>query len=555
MRDQLGVVLTVARDRTLARIELAYLGYNMAEHAAWIAGLVYAFGLGGAGFAGVVALVMLLPAGFVAPFAAYAGDRFRHDRVLLAGYLVQAATFALSAVALYAGASPVFTIAALTAASCAVTMTRPAQGVLFPAITHSPADLTAANAVSGLAEGLGLCLGPLAAGFLLLRGEPGDVFAAFALVSVVNTALVWRIGFDDGSTHERPGTSPRAILAGSFGGIRYVARDRRVLAIVAVLAGVTVLFGALDVLFVAVAIGYFGESESWAGYLNASVGFGAIAGAAAAVVLVGRRRLTPAFAISASVKGLAIAALALVPNLGVAAAVFAIAGLASILNNVAGRTLLQRVAPEAVLSRVFGVLEGLGMFALALGSVATGLLIEMIGLPATVVAIGLVLPGLVIVGWRQIGPIDRHARQPDPEALALLRQLPIFAPLSAPSIERILAELTWLELPAGHVLIRQGDAGDRFYVIATGQVEVTQDGRRLAAGGPGYSVGEIALLRNVTRTATVTTLTPVRAIAIERDRFLEAVTGHTASRGRVEAVATERLSNTAERPLDGEAPV
>jgi MFS family permease len=554
MRDQLGVVLTVARDRTLARIELAYLGYNMAEHAVWIAGLVYAFSLGGAGFAGVVALVMLVPAGFVAPFAAYAGDRFRHDRVLLAGYLVQAVTFALSAGALYADASPVITIAALTVASSAVTITRPAQGVLVPAITHSPADLTAANAVSGLAEGLGLCLGPLVAGFLLLAGAPGDVFAAFALVSVVNTALVFRIGFDDGAVHERPGTSVRAILAGSFGGFQYVARDRRVLAIVAVLAGVTLLFGALDVLFVAVAIGYFGESESWAGYLNASVGFGAIAGAAVAVVLVGRRRLTPAFAISASVKGIAIATLAVVPNLGVAAAVFAVAGLASILNNVAGRTLLQRVAPEAVLSRVFGVLEGLGMFALALGSVATGLLIEVIGLPATVVAIGLVLPALVVLGWRVIGPIDQHARQPDPEALALLRGLPIFSPLSAPSIERILAELTWLVLPAGHVLIRQGDAGDRFYVIATGQVEVTRDGRRLAAGGPGYSLGEIALLRNVTRTASVTTLTPVRAIAIERDRFLEAVTGHRASHKRIEAVARDRLSNTGETPLEGEAP-
>jgi MFS family permease len=543
MRDQLGVVLTVARDRTLARIELAYLGYNMAEHAAWIAGLVYAFSLGGAGFAGVVALVMLVPAGFVAPFAAYAGDRFRHDRVLVAGYLVQAATFALSAAALYADASPVVTIASLTAAACAVTMTRPAQGVLLPAITHAPADLTAANAVSGLAEGLGLCLGPLVAGLVLVRAEPGDVFGVFALVSVLNTALVWRIGFDDGSTHERPGTTARDILAGSFGGFRYVARDRRVLAIVAVLAGVTVLFGSLDVLFVAVAIGYFGESESWAGYLNASVGFGAIAGAAMAVLLVGRRRLTPAFAISASVKGLAIAALAAVPSIGVAAVVFAVAGLASILNNVAGRTLLQRVAPDVVLSRVFGVLEGLGMFALALGSLATGLLIEVVGLPTTVVVIGLVLPALVALGWRVIGPIDRHARLPDPEALGLLRRIPIFAPLSAPAIERILAELTWLELPAGHRLIRQGDHGDRFYVLAEGRVEVTQDGRSLGERGPGEYLGEIALLRDVPRTATVTTTTPLRAIAIERDRFLEAVTGHTLSRHHAETVAADWLTS------------
>jgi predicted MFS family arabinose efflux permease len=429
-------------------------------------------------------------------------------------------------------------------------MTRPAQGVLLPAITHSPADLTAANAVSGLAEALGLFVGPLLAGVLLIRSEPGDVFAVFALVSVVNTALVWRTGFDDGATQERPGSSVREILAGSFGGFRYVAADPRVLAIVAVLSGVTVLFGALDVLFVAIAIGHFGESESWAGYLNASVGLGAIVGAAAAVSLVGRRRLSPAFAASAAAKGLAIAALALVPSIGIAAAVLAVAGIASILNNVAGRTLLQRVAPEAVLSRVFGVLEGVGMFALAIGSVAAGLLVDAIGLSATVIAIGLLLATIVAIGWPRIGSIDRHARPPDPEALALLRQLPIFAPLSAPSIERILAELTWLDVPAGHVLIRQGDVGDRFYVIASGEVEVTQDGRVLATGGPGYSVGEIALLREVRRTATVTARAPVRAIAIEGQRFLEAVTGHSASRGRAESVAAERLSNRAAETPD-----
>jgi hypothetical protein len=184
----------------------------------------------------------------------------------------------------------------------------------------------------------------LIAGLLLVRAEPGDVFAAFGLVSLINAALVWRTGFDDGSTHERPGTTARAILAGSFGGFRYVALDGRVLSIVAVLAGVTVMFGALDVLFVVVAIGHFGESESWAGYLNASVGFGAIVGAIAAVVLVGRRRLTPAFAISASAKGIAIATLAAVPTIGVAAGVLAIAGVASIVNNVAGRTLPIRSA-------------------------------------------------------------------------------------------------------------------------------------------------------------------------------------------------------------------
>jgi MFS family permease len=468
--------------------------------------------------------------------------------VLLVGYVIQAATFGATAIALYADAPVVVTVAAATLAAVAVTMTRPAQNVLLPAITHAPADLTAANTVSGLAEGFGLFLGPLAAGLLLGRSEPGDVFAVFAVLSVGNALLVLRTGIEDGIIHEAHGTGIRNVLAGTFGGFRQVRADRRVLAIVALLVGAMVMFGALDVLFVAVAIELFAESESWAGYLYASFGFGAIAGAAAAVALIGRRRLTPAFAGSTALKGLAVASIAAVPSIGLAAAVLALAGLGSTLNNIAGRTLLQRVAPEAVLARVFGVLEGLSMFALALGSILTGVLIEVLDVPSAVLIIGLTLPALVAITWRALGSIDRNARQPDPEALALLRHLPIFAPLSAPSMERILSELTWLELPAGTEFIREGEPGDRFYVVAEGRVRVTQGGRLLAEGGPGYHVGEIALLRSIPRTATVTAVTAVRAIAVERDRFLAAVTGHTASRQRAETVAADRLSNRGATP-------
>ena len=152
MREQLRVVLAVARDPTLARIELAYLGFNMAEHATWIAILVYAYGLGGAGSAAIVALIQLVPSGLVAPFAAYAGDRYPRDRVLLAGYLLQAASCAGTATALLAGWSPAITIALATMASASMTITRPTVSVILPGITHAPGDLTAANAVSGLVE-------------------------------------------------------------------------------------------------------------------------------------------------------------------------------------------------------------------------------------------------------------------------------------------------------------------------------------------------------------------------------------------------------------------
>src|SRR5438552_10430665 len=181
MREQLGVVLTVARDPTLARIELAFLGFNMAEGATWVAILVYGYALGGPTVAGLVALVQLIPAGLIAPFAAYLGDRYRRDRVLLGIYVFIGATCAATAVALYGRWPAPAVITVATSATIGFALVRPIQSAILPSITHTPGDLTAANAVSGLIEALGLCLGPLVGGLLLIRAEPGDAFAVFSV--------------------------------------------------------------------------------------------------------------------------------------------------------------------------------------------------------------------------------------------------------------------------------------------------------------------------------------------------------------------------------------
>ena len=541
MREQLRIVLAVARDAGLVRIELAYFGFNMTEYATWMAILVYAYGRGGAGLAAIVAVVQLVPAGLVAPFAAYAGDRFRRDHVLLGSYLLQAVAMGATAAALYGNAPIAATVVVATIAAISITITRPVQAVILPSITHSPADLTAANAVAGLAENLGIFVGPLLAGLLLGRGQPGDVFAAFAAVSLVGAACVFRLPVDlePQGTHEPDGG--RHLLAASFAGFGVVRRERRVLVLVVVMAATTIVLGALDILFVAVAIDLLHAGQSWAGFLCSAFGLGGIVGAILAVRLIGRRRLSPSLAGSGGGFGLSICAIGLVPTLATASVLFAASGTGFGVTSVAGRTLLQRIAPEALLARVFGVLEGLGMFALAAGSIGCGILVETLGVGPTLLIAGLFVPAVLAMAWTQLRALDRDARPPDAEALALLRRLPIFAPLSAPSIERILAELTWLVVPAGTVLIREGEVGDRFYILAEGRVEVTLAGAHLSERGPGDSFGEIALIRSVPRTATVTAMTPLRLIAIERDRFLEAVTGHHRSRQRVEAQAAEQM--------------
>jgi predicted MFS family arabinose efflux permease len=545
MREQLRVVLAVARDPALARLEIAYLGFNMAEYATWTAILVFGYSIGGAGGAALVALVQLVPAGLVAPFAAYAGDRFRRDRVLLAACLLQAATLAATAIALYARAPVPLTLLFATAMTATFTITRPVQASILPSLTHAPGDLTAANAVSGLAENVALFLGPFIAGLVLARSEPADVFALFALVSVAGAILVSRLPVVALTSTAAVPIGAREVLRDSIGGFVVLRRERRVLLLVLVLAASMVVSGALDILFVATAIDLLRAGPSWAGFLAAAFGVGGILGALATVSLIGRRRLTPSLAGSAALLGFPISALGIVPSTAAALLLFAASGAGNSVTSMAGRTLLQRIAPEAVLARIFGVLEGVAMFALALGSVGSGFLIERLGVSGALVVAGLLVPVVLAISWEQLRALDRHARAPDPEALLLLRRLPIFAPLAATSIERILSELTWLEAPNGAIVIREGDAGDRFYVLAEGRVAVSKGGVELRVEGPGDYFGEIALLRDVPRTATVTALEHLRMFAIDRDRFLEAVTGHSVSRQHADAVAAERLTHEA----------
>ena len=367
------------------------------------------------------------------------------------------------------------------------------------------------------------------------------MFAAFAVVTLVSALLVVRLPIvADAAPIEQLGAGD--ILRESFGGFGVLRRDRPVLLLVLVLSAGVVASGALDVLSVAVAIDLIHMGEAWAGFLYSAFGLGGTLGAVGAVALVGRRRLTPALAGSNLLFGIPLAIISLVPYAASAPFLFAASGAGSSVATVAGHTLLQRIAPEAVLARVFGVLEGLGMFALAVGSVGAAALVGALGIGPALVVTGLFVPLVLALAWIPLRALDRDARAPDPEALALLRRTATARRCSAPAIERIMAALVRLDRPAGDVLIREGDEGDRFYVIVEGTVAVSQGGRHLADRFAGDHVGEIALLRDVPRTATVTATTPLRLLALDRGPFLEAVTGHPQSRAHAEAVATSRLA-------------
>jgi MFS family permease len=540
MTQRRGSFRTVLADRNLRRVELAFLGFNMTEFATWIAILVYAFERGGAAEMGAVSAILLVPSAVVAPLAAYAGDRFRRDRVLAVDYVVQGLALGATAATLYADAPAGLVYAAATVASISITFTRPAQNSLLPALTATPGDLTAANVVSGVVEGMGKMLGPIIAGILLGTSGSAAVFAAFAVVTLIGALLVARLRVDVAAVTPEARIDAADVFHETLRGFETLRRASEPRLVVLLLSAGVIVVGALDVLFVATAIDLLDIGAGGAGFLSAAFGAGAIVGAASTIMLVGRRRLTPSLAGGAVLFGAPIGLVAVAPSAVSAPVLFAAAGAGRSVGDVSGRTLLQRISPNDVLSRVFGVLEGLMMLALVVGSVGAAVLIEVSGVQTALVVVGAFLPIIILVSSGRLLSIDRSAEAPDAEILRLLRAIPFFAPLPAPSMERVMADVIARDAAAGDVLIREGDPGDLFYVIVEGTVEITRGGEHVSEQGPGAYVGEIALLRDVPRTASVIAKTPLRLLALEREPFLLAVTGHPVSHEAARAVATAR---------------
>jgi hypothetical protein len=309
--------------------------------------------------------------------------------------------------------------------------------------------------------------------------------------------------------------------------------------LVTFLVALCVVLGAFDVIAVVLALDVLDLGESGAGYLNAAIGAGGVLGGAATLSLIGRRRLVPPIMAGALLVGGAFALLGARPTTIGAFVLLVVAGAGATLADVAGRTLLQRIAPADLLARVFSLHEALSQAGFALGAILVPLLVAVGGAKAALIGAGALLPVLVLVGFRTLSSIDSAAIVPVVE-ISLLRSIPIFTPLPAPALESLARSLAPSTATAGAVIIREGEAGDRYYAIADGEVEITRKGEHLATRRRGEGFGEIALLRDVPRTATVTAATDVLLYALDRDPFVLAVTGHAPAASAADEVVRER---------------
>ena len=330
------------------------------------------------------------------------------------------------------------------------------------------------------------------------------------------------------------------VLSGIGEGLRLVVRRPRLRLMLALLTAEAVVLGALDLLIVIVAISVRDRPQSWAGYLTFACGVGAVLAATVSAVLVGRRLGGPILG-AALVFSAALAVLAL--GLGVAStvALLAVAGASSTLMDVATRTLLQRSVPPQLIGRIFGLVEGFMMAGYALGALLVPALVYLGGSRLALLGVAALLPLAAAVGGRALFGLDAETPVPVVE-IALLRSLPLFAELPAPAIEGLAAALSPIHLAPGTVLIQQGGAGDAYYAIAAGELDVQHDGQFLRRCGRGEGVGEIALLRDIPRTATVTARTAATVYELHREPFLTAVLGHAPTQRQANRIADTRLA-------------
>lgn len=515
----------VFRNRDLRRLELAWLGSITGEWAYGVAVAVFAYQDGGAAAVGLVAVARWVPSAVAAPFLALLGDRFPRHRVLLAADVSRALAMGLAAAVALADGPALAVYALAVFVSLASKTFRPAQAALLPSLARTPSELTAANVASTAIESTGSFAGPALGGLLLVATGPGLVFALTAATFVWSALLVAgvRAGPSTAAPAARRGRS-REALAG-FGAL---LGDRDVRLIVGLYAAQTLVAGGLNVLVVVAAVELLGLGTGGVGFLNSAVGMGGIVGVAVTFALVARRRLAGDFGAGIVLWGLALVLVGLWPEPALALLFLGLLGVGNTLVDVAGVTLTQRAVSEDVLARVFGALESVLVGTLALGALAAPVLIEVVGIRTALVATGAVLPLFAALSWGRLRGIDRAAAVPERE-VALLRGIPMLAPLPAVTLEQLAFALEPLLLPAGATVFVQGEHGDRFYVVAEGGVEVAVDGSPTTSLGPGKWFGEVALLRAVPRTATVRTTAETELLALARDRFLAAVTGHATS--------------------------
>ena len=537
----------VFRNAGLRRLQLAFAGSIVGDWAYAVAVAVYAYERGGPTAVGVLGVIRYVSLAVVTPFAATLGDRYSRRLVMVSSDLTRGVLVFCGAVLIASGAPSLSVYALAVVTSLCGSPFRSAQASLIPDLADNAGELAASNVASSTIESVGFFAGPALAGLFLAFTSLSVVYVFDGLTFIWSAALVLGIHPSAREREAAEAASTPASEEPSAGfmnevtaGYRTILGSRELRLLIGLYCAQTVVAGASLVFDVAIALSLLDLGHSGVGYLNAMLGIGGFIGGFVALLLAQGGRLARNFGIGVLFWAAPLLLVAAWPTVGAAVAVMIMLGLANSVVDVNAYTILQRVTPEAVMSRVFGAMESAVIGGMAVGALLMPILIGTIGLRWGLVVVGTGVSVLVLLGMPGLRRIDLTTFAP-PE-LDLLRRVSLLSLLPEPTLEALARALTRVEVPAGEAFIREGDHGDVFYVIESGTVEVTKEGRHVANLGPGDYVGEIALLRDVPRTATVTATSASVLQALDREHFIPAVTGQGEFRDAADAAIATRLA-------------
>ena len=523
----------------LRRLQLTWTFASIGSWTFFIVLAVYAYDQGGATAVGVAALARMVPAGLAAPLSGMIVDRSSRREVLLAITIGRA--LLLAGIAACVAADAPFALVLVLAAliTALTTAHKPAQAALLPTLAGAPRQIAASNAVLTSVENAGFLAGSLLGGALVAATSIETGFFVTAGLFALAAWPLARIRRDPIPAHRAEAHEAEKALEELASGFRTVAREPDLRVIVGVSACSTLVEGAADVLIVLVAIELLDLGQAGVGWLNSAWAVGGIVGGAAAISLLGRGRLAAGLAAGCLLVGAALLGTAAWPEVAVAAAMLAGLGVGYSLIETAAQTLVQRLTSEDLIGRAFAVMETSYWITSGIGAILAPLLVNLLGLRGALVAVGCCLPLVAVLRWRSLARFEAGAAIPE-QAFALLRGVPMFAPLAIGTLENLSRRLVEQDVPAGQAVIREGEPGDRVYLVAKGDFDVTCTRGAFPSIGEGEVFGEIALLRDVPRTATVSARIDSVVLALDRESFLTAVSGHRFSQRSLDNLASER---------------
>lgn len=534
----------------LRRLELGWACSLLGGSASTVAVLVYAYQQGGTLLVGIYALARTLPGAIVTPCLTSLADHVGRERVLRGTLGGRCLLVGVAAAAAATGvAAPV--VITLAAASASISATfRPVHAAVLPWLVHTPGQLSAAYIVATVLENMTTMVGPLLAGVMLALAGPVAGMSLAAVFFLLATIAVRQL-----TIPAKPAAAARHPGRAAAAGITALGRIAPPIGLVLLALAQTFVRGALLVLVVFLAVNRLALGGDAVGWLNAAMGVGGLVGGALATVVVRLARLGRCFLAGIAMWGLPLLALAASPTRLMAFAALLLVGLGNAIEDSAIFTLLPRLLGPHLTGPALGALEPITLIGTAAGSVLAPLFVHVLGLRATLTVLGLMLALLAVVYTPRFATIDHTVRLPGPE-YHLLRGLPMFTHLPVATAEYLATVLHPHRYAAGEVVLREGEPGEEFHLVAEGEATVTVGGTEMPRLHRGDGFGEIALLRGMPRSATVTAASPLRTLSVGRADFLAALASSPLSAAGAEALADRRLAaggSTAERPYLAQA--